>query len=234
MLPNPTVYHWEKKSFSMWKILEAYQTEIEDLEDVEVNEQIMKIKKNLDHIIEARRYRKDLEFSVPTLDALHQSLDDVDDYLTKTVQDYLVVGVLRVHFEIVLHLINDTSEEAPFTKLNNATPEQRQSDFIRIYFRQVRENVVNMAPRRRFTTLNSGSTALTALPSPSNQDDEDSPQFYRRSTMMDGEKPAMQHTIWFSLVFRMLCWLLLHDFHKNDVQIPKSELLGSRLPVYIV
>ncbi|AEO55753.1 hypothetical protein MYCTH_2299891 [Thermothelomyces thermophilus ATCC 42464] len=40
--------------------------------------------------------------------------------------------------------------------------------------------------------------------------------------------------IWCTLVLRMLCWLLLHDFDKKDVQeFPKSELLGSRLPVYI-
>lgn len=39
--------------------------------------------------------------------------------------------------------------------------------------------------------------------------------------------------VWCTLVFRMLCWLLLHDFHKKDVQISKSELYGSRLPVYI-
>ncbi|AEO63764.1 uncharacterized protein THITE_2109360 [Thermothielavioides terrestris NRRL 8126] len=39
--------------------------------------------------------------------------------------------------------------------------------------------------------------------------------------------------IWCTLVLRMLCWLLLHDFNKKDVQIPKSELLGSRQPVYI-
>ncbi|KAK3988002.1 hypothetical protein QBC44DRAFT_111838 [Cladorrhinum sp. PSN332] len=40
--------------------------------------------------------------------------------------------------------------------------------------------------------------------------------------------------IWCTLVLRMLCWLLLHDFDKKDVQIPKSELLGNRLPVYIL
>ncbi|PSR99158.1 hypothetical protein BD289DRAFT_361476 [Coniella lustricola] len=39
--------------------------------------------------------------------------------------------------------------------------------------------------------------------------------------------------IWCTLLFRMLCWLLLHDFHKKDVQLSKSELYGSRLPVYI-
>jgi hypothetical protein len=45
------------------------------------------------------------------------------------------------------------------------------------------------------------------------------------------DEPAQD--VWCTLVFRMLCWLLLHDFHKKDVQTPKSELLGSRLPVYI-
>lgn len=40
--------------------------------------------------------------------------------------------------------------------------------------------------------------------------------------------------VWCTLVFRMLCWLLLHDFHRKDVQISKSELYGSRLPVYII
>jgi hypothetical protein len=44
---------------------------------------------------------------------------------------------------------------------------------------------------------------------------------------------AEASAIWCTLVLRMLCWLLLHDFEKNDVQIPKSELLASRFPVYI-
>ena len=39
--------------------------------------------------------------------------------------------------------------------------------------------------------------------------------------------------IWCVLVFRMICWLMLHDFNKMDQQLPKSELRGSRMPVYI-
>ncbi|KAH6609933.1 modin [Trichoderma cornu-damae] len=39
--------------------------------------------------------------------------------------------------------------------------------------------------------------------------------------------------VWCTLVFRMVCWLMLHNFNKKDVQFPKSELLGSRMPVYI-
>lgn len=40
--------------------------------------------------------------------------------------------------------------------------------------------------------------------------------------------------IWCALVFRMICWLLLHNFDKMDKQISKSESIGSRLPVYIM
>lgn len=44
---------------------------------------------------------------------------------------------------------------------------------------------------------------------------------------------ALHEDIWCTLVFRMICWLMLHDFNKLDVQVSKSELLGSRVPVYI-
>ncbi|KAK3688904.1 hypothetical protein B0T22DRAFT_512812 [Podospora appendiculata] len=43
-----------------------------------------------------------------------------------------------------------------------------------------------------------------------------------------------RNTIWCALVFRMICWLMLHNFDKKDVQLPKSELMGSRLSVFIV
>lgn len=42
-----------------------------------------------------------------------------------------------------------------------------------------------------------------------------------------------RNTIWLSLVFRMLCWLLIHDFDKADLMRVPSELKGSRMPVYI-
>lgn len=42
-----------------------------------------------------------------------------------------------------------------------------------------------------------------------------------------------RNTIWITLIFRMLCWFLLHDFDKSDVKIVPSDLKGSRMPVYI-
>lgn len=42
-----------------------------------------------------------------------------------------------------------------------------------------------------------------------------------------------RNIIWISLIFRMLCWLLLHDFDKADIKTVPSDLKGSRMPVYI-
>lgn len=42
-----------------------------------------------------------------------------------------------------------------------------------------------------------------------------------------------RNVIWISLIFRMLCWLLLHDFDKADTKIVPADLKGSRMPVYI-
>lgn len=42
-----------------------------------------------------------------------------------------------------------------------------------------------------------------------------------------------RNTIWISLIFRMLCWLLIHDFDKSDIKIVPSELNKSRMPIFI-
>ncbi|KJZ73693.1 hypothetical protein HIM_06811 [Hirsutella minnesotensis 3608] len=47
------------------------------------------------------------------------------------------------------------------------------------------------------------------------------------------DQPASHDDIWCVLVFRMICWLMLHDFDRQDIQVSKGELLGSRMPVYI-
>lgn len=59
------------------------------------------------------------------------------------------------------------------------------------------------------------------------------PERRRRTRVPLSAQPASHDDIWCTLVFRMICWLMLHDFNKLDRQLPKSELLGSRVPVYI-
>ena len=47
------------------------------------------------------------------------------------------------------------------------------------------------------------------------------------------DEKEQRNTIWISLIFRMLCWLLLHDFDEADLNIVPSDLKGSRMPVFI-
>ncbi|KAI9742401.1 MAG: hypothetical protein M1818_003934 [Claussenomyces sp. TS43310] len=42
-----------------------------------------------------------------------------------------------------------------------------------------------------------------------------------------------REAIWLALIFRMICWFLLHDFDPADRNIIPSDLKGSRMPVFI-
>lgn len=144
-----------------------------------------------------------------------------------------------------------------FDELNSAAPEVRQGKLIEIYFTTVRRAVAANVPQtlqKRHTgayvpsvasrsNLNLNmSTEEGASVAESLAPRSETPQLFVTNSGTGGdvrEKPSMEaeaqltEEIWCTLVFRMLCWLLLHDFHKKDVQISKSELFGSRLPVYI-
>jgi hypothetical protein len=50
---------------------------------------------------------------------------------------------------------------------------------------------------------------------------------------LSNKDKEQRNTIWISLIFRMLCWLLLHDFDKADIKIVPSDLRGSRMPIFI-
>jgi hypothetical protein len=47
------------------------------------------------------------------------------------------------------------------------------------------------------------------------------------------EARQIRSVIWIALMCRMVCWFLLHDFDKADVNIVPSDLMGSRMPIYI-
>ncbi|KAK2017315.1 hypothetical protein LZ32DRAFT_576760 [Colletotrichum eremochloae] len=54
------------------------------------------------------------------------------------------------------------------------------------------------------------------------------------ATIVSKHVEMQRVAVWYTLVFRMICWLMLHDFDKKDVQLPKSELIGNRQTVFIV
>ncbi|KAK4169947.1 hypothetical protein QBC43DRAFT_352186 [Cladorrhinum sp. PSN259] len=42
-----------------------------------------------------------------------------------------------------------------------------------------------------------------------------------------------EHEVWLVLMLRMFAWLHAHTFHSADIQLPKSDVMGSEQPVYI-
>jgi hypothetical protein len=232
MLPNPTIYHWDRKSFSMWKLLVAYREKIEESSDIPKNEQMTQIKNDLDLILKPRQVGQSKKsiHSIARLDTLHQALDNTDRYLTQRVQEYMVHGILRGHYQAVLGQLSKAGDQGLFEELSTATPEERQARFIDIYFSSIRLDAVQQAPKRKFTINNNNNGG--ALGSHEARSDDALSFDARSHSDPEGDDDKL-NTIWCTVVFRMICWLQLHDFHKNDIQISKSELLGSRLPVYI-
>ncbi|KAF9875880.1 hypothetical protein CkaCkLH20_06812 [Colletotrichum karsti] len=51
--------------------------------------------------------------------------------------------------------------------------------------------------------------------------------------LMKGQHDQQINDIWCALIVRMVCWLMLHDFHPKDAHIDKGNTYGSRLAVYI-
>lgn len=54
-------------------------------------------------------------------------------------------------------------------------------------------------------------------------------QTVREKTELEWERSR----VWSVMIFRMLCWFMLHDFHPDDVNILPADLKGSNMPVYI-
>ncbi|KAH6625009.1 hypothetical protein B0J18DRAFT_429932 [Chaetomium sp. MPI-SDFR-AT-0129] len=220
-LPNPTPYAWDKNFFDLRQLAKEYLKNITDSDlDLSLVPEVHRLTRNLVQTLHEDEMSENPDYSLPLLDTLHDILDGCDDMLNASDRN-LVLIVIREHFQEVLKLINevriitnkDDDESAvsqqgeDFSKLTAASPELRQEAFMQLYFskvlRQVRERAV----------------VLYRLPQPSSTN----------SSRVRTEATV----IWCTLVLRMMCWLLLHDFDKKDVQIPKSELLGSQLPVYI-
>ena len=175
---------------------------------------------------------------MPLLDTLHNALNGCDTILLRAPRE-LVVDVLRNHIQNILRMINENGgrsrnvdgggapQNSTLEILDEAGPGQREDSFMDVYFTEVREAVCKQvkAPRRNHHQMpGSGSVNAGARRTTDDNNHSDNDQ----SSDDDGAC-----IIWCTLVFRMLCWLLLHDFHYRDVQVPKSELYGSRLPVYI-
>lgn len=256
MLPNPTPYRWEKRSFSLHKMLRAFKDNLEAMVNDSDNDnsafaeskQLANIQASVEAILNKLGSTKTVNMvSIPVLDALHDAIDSMDGYLTRNSGDErtdlvkVVSHVMRHHIQALLDLINE--EESPFHELDSLQPEKKQKEFMSIYFHTVRNKVLDGSESDEY--MHSYITRVHTLMTTGRRDPSK-----RKSSLTDSTSTILNNApqsptegrkhikvvindIWLTLVFRMICWLMLHDFHKKDVQLQKSELLGSRMPVYI-
>ncbi|CRK18969.1 hypothetical protein BN1708_012465, partial [Verticillium longisporum] len=142
---------------------------------------------------------------------------------------------------------------ARFEDIDSAAPEDKQAKLMEVYFQAIRNKVIGTALRS--TKRRESLTPMLPLATPSSQkrtagqtivetsedgDEEDAEDEDEDDDVAEEDElwklptdDVSHEDIWCTLVFRMICWLMLHDFNKNDRQISKSELRGSRLPIYI-
>jgi hypothetical protein len=275
MLPNPTVFHWKKKSFSLPKLLSNYYSAIKELQRDDkrlrdssqagaietaagrVEEELLKEDELATNPESTRQQMEQRPYLYDTIMALRTAINKCDGYLKTDDKLHTVEHVLRAHLQEVLSILNDHSGEdeiagdddirnsvaanatlpkstkgkqadttsptkdddrtkdnpPTLADIDAATPEERHRLLIKLYFWTVRKRVVQIV---------CDQVSIASITTP---------DMLTNSSREENEGKV--NDIWLTLVFRMLCWLLLHDFHKKDIQISRSEVYDSRLPVYI-
>lgn len=219
VLPNPTCYHWNRQYFSLPELLQAYQKEIStDDADARGNQHLNCLQtqaENIERVIS----KTQPTFSAGLLSALHQALEVCDEFLTRQVSRKKVELVLRTHIQTVLSMLNETergvSPDRPSGAASRPEPADDEPPFASLDTQppeHKQDKLMEIYFSRVLPRINN-SGRLPALTGGS----------------------ELQTNIWCTLVFRSLCWLTLHDFHKHDKQIASmSELIGSRYPVYVL
>ncbi|VTO88851.1 unnamed protein product [Fusarium graminearum] len=259
MLPNPTVFYWDPSTFSLPTLLAEYIGSLRRLYG-----QFLTKTDQINRILEwAEKDKKFplLRSEGSTLDVfgedingatlvnglnhLRTGLELCDEYFGKMKKPSLsmVKKVVRVHIQEVMSILHEKNEprdkvndeevdkalsDEPITihDIDSASVDEREGLLIQMYFDRVRSGVVQTVGQRgllsKHTRVRKDSFASDNT---SNDGNSKHTKVYDQSEISE---------VWCTLVFRMLCWLQLHDFHKMDLQITKSDAYESRIPVYII
>lgn len=261
MLPNPTVFYWDPNTFSMPTLMAEFLTSLRILKSEKLLKDSKQVADILEWADSHDSHFTKLRASSSTLVNISEDISGVNlvnelshlrkgielcDEFFQPAKFSLVRKVLRIHIQEMLNLLNEKDkttntkdnakkdgeddEEGPITidDIDSAFVNEKEPLLMQMYFETVRKNVTRIlteqddkskkrqARRARRGSVNSGKAGEAGVkpPEPMSED--------------------KVNEIWCTLVFRMLCWLQLHEFHKMDIQVSKSDAYASRIPVYIV
>ncbi|RFN51360.1 putative modin [Fusarium flagelliforme] len=260
MLPNPTVFYWDPSTFSLPNLLSEYITSLRLFREKSLgsSEEVKRILEwaETDQKFPLLRaegstldvFGEDINGAtlVNGLNHLRAGIELCDEYFAKMKKPSLslVKKVTRTHIQEVMSILHEKNEKDEKTSneaTNNATSsepitihdidsapvDERESMLMQMYFDRVRPNVARIIGQQTLLSKHMRERR-DSVPS-DNGSNIASPRSVKMYTTSDEV-----NEIWCVLVFRMLCWLQLHDFHKMDIHITKSDAYASRIPVYIV
>ncbi|KAH8879218.1 hypothetical protein GQ53DRAFT_800338 [Thozetella sp. PMI_491] len=248
LLPNPTMHYWTRRELSLRRLLSAFCKYLHTM----ITEFPRHVPSDLEYIqsvaddLDSQLPDGDQKFSPIELDELHDAINQIDNILgERSTPKAIVLDVIRRHLQELLQAINEPANEKEgdgpdpieldspsLERLVLLPPEYREREFMRVYFSGIRHRVVSVASERTGAgKLSSQDGAVDASLEVHLRDYAPPARVFTMTGPTDFD--ARRNTIWCALVLRTICWLLLHDFDEQDVQLPKSEVQGSRLPVYI-
>ncbi|RKK75270.1 hypothetical protein BFJ69_g7860 [Fusarium oxysporum] len=259
MLPNPTVFYWDPSSFSLSALMTEYINCLKPLHETTLkdSEQVSRILK----WAEADERFPLLRTEGSTLDVFGEEINGAnlvnhlnnlrsgvelcDEYFGRMKKPGLsmIKRVVRMHIQEVMGILHEKNEvddntknddndkafdDAPITihDIDSAPGEDKETLLIQMYFDRVRQNVVRNLSKQGLLSKRMKGRQDSFV----SEDDRSATRPKHLGRFGDKEL----NEAWCVLMFRMLCWLQLHDFHKMDIHISKSDAYASRIPVYIV
>jgi hypothetical protein len=230
-IPNPCYCVWSTRGFSLPKLLVAYQRYLQ--EDSDMTNGQLSLHVNTIFAPKTGIRPGDgtpQNYTWQAQDTLHSVLDELDELLepysrSKHGNPLLSLGqqVIGAHFEELLSQIN-SQPSAPstqtFPRFEGANATNKEDTLMKAYFQQILPAVLRSASSTFFNLKNSDSEFHVVK--------GEAAQTAEYAAYLRAAKE-----VWYTFVLRMICWLMLHDFHRDDVQIQKGNLFGGDMPVYI-
>ncbi|TGO27670.1 hypothetical protein BPAE_0038g00160 [Botrytis paeoniae] len=209
MIPNPTQDPWLKKAGSKpaWKVSKLMTVFQEKLRDIYEQESDIDETSKLHPFINILQTWQDIQ-------SLHSG-KEIDEYNLSVEEREMIHDAIDDQTNYLLH-------------------ELRQKDVLQVVVAHLNE--VTKILHEFNSSLNSIVSVQKEEPLLKIYFEEIRPAVANRDIHGKEFSPLereQRNIIWVSLMFRMLCWLLLHDWNKDDKCGVPPDLKGSRMPVFI-
>ncbi|KAL7620066.1 hypothetical protein AAE478_010615 [Parahypoxylon ruwenzoriense] len=246
MLPNPTVFRWDQKLFDTKRLLcefgmhFAFMLAADFAPPAEPPSPLSAIADalaRLDPYLHDPRVR---DYSPGLLNGLREAVGDMDTYLTTPIgrwtppSEMLVLETVGHHVAgVVADLRARPSRLLDSFPLGWVAAGVKERNYVAFLFERSRYAATHEyfgledLQRRKMRR----APPLSPAGVPGDEEEEESESEGKEPWRSDAR---LRDVTWCLLAFRMLCWLQLHDFHRDDIMIPRSASFGSRMPVYII